>query len=72
MDKNPNFVSFILLVKLKSNRYHVYGLNWVLANIVNLKKIHYIVIRFFYKIHSYRKRKTSHGDFSIGCGPQLA
>jgi hypothetical protein len=32
MAKNPKFVSFILLVKLKSNRDHVYGLNWVLAN----------------------------------------
>jgi hypothetical protein len=27
MEKNPNFVSFILLIKLKSNRDHVYGLN---------------------------------------------
>jgi hypothetical protein len=70
MHMNPNFVSFILLVKLKSNRYHVYGLNWVLANIV--KKLKYIVIYFFCKIHSYKKRKSFHGDFSIGCGPQLA
>jgi hypothetical protein len=31
-----------------------------------------MVIRFFYKIHSYKKRKTSYGDFSIGCGAQLA
>jgi hypothetical protein len=69
MDKNPNFVSFILLIKLKSNRNHVYGLNQVLANTVKFLKIHCIVIRFFYKIHSYKKRKTSHSDFLIGCGP---
>jgi hypothetical protein len=31
-----------------------------------------MIIRFFCKIQSYRKRKTSHGDFSIGCGAQLA
>jgi hypothetical protein len=31
-----------------------------------------MVIRFFCKIHSYKKGKTFHGDFSIGCGAQLA
>jgi hypothetical protein len=31
-----------------------------------------MVIRFFWKIHSYTKRKTFHGDFSIGCSAQLA
>jgi hypothetical protein len=30
-----------------------------------------MVILFFCNIHSYIKRKTSHGDFSIGCGAQL-
>jgi hypothetical protein len=31
-----------------------------------------VVIRFFCKIHSYRKRETSQSDFSIGCGAQVA
>jgi hypothetical protein len=32
-----------------------------------------MVIRFFCKMQSYRKRMTSHGDFfSIRCGAQLA
>jgi hypothetical protein len=48
MDWNSNFVSFILLVKLKCNRDHIYGLNRVLANIVKILKIHYMVIRFFF------------------------
>jgi hypothetical protein len=79
MEQNLNFVSFILLVKAKCNRHHFYGLNWVLANIVKKFKIHYMVIRFLSyirfwscKIQSYKKKKTSHGDFSIGCGIQLA
>jgi hypothetical protein len=72
MDQNLNFVSFILLVKLKYNRDHIYGLNWVLAITIKKIKLHYMVIHFFCKIHSYRKKKTSHGDFSIGCGAQLA
>jgi hypothetical protein len=71
MEKNPNFVSFILLIKLKSNRDHVYGLNWIIANIVKISKMHYIVIRFFCKIHSYKKKKTYCSDFSIRYGPQL-
>jgi hypothetical protein len=36
MDKNTKFLSFILLIKLKSNRDHIYGLNLILA-----KKIKY-------------------------------
>jgi hypothetical protein len=44
---------------------------YIYANIVKNLKINYIVIRFFYKIHSYRKKKTSLGDFLIGCGAQL-
>jgi hypothetical protein len=64
LKKNQNvfkssFVSFILLVKLKSNRDQIHGLNWVLANKVNLLIIHYTVICFFCKTHSYRKRETS-------------
>jgi hypothetical protein len=31
-----------------------------------------MVIRFFCKIQSYIKRKIFHGDFSLGCGAQLA
>jgi hypothetical protein len=31
-----------------------------------------MVIRSFCNIHSYKKRKTSQGDFSIECGAQLA
>ena len=31
-----------------------------------------MVIHFVCKIHPYRKRKTFHGDFSIGCGAQQA
>jgi hypothetical protein len=27
-----------------------------------------MIISFFCKIHSYRKKKTSHGNFPIGCG----
>jgi hypothetical protein len=72
MNQNLDFISFILLVKLKCNRNHIYGLNWLLAITVKKFKIHYMVIRFFYKFHSYIKRKTSHGDFPIGCGTQLA
>jgi hypothetical protein len=30
-----------------------------------------MVIHFFCKIHSYRKRETSQSDFSIGCGAQV-
>jgi hypothetical protein len=57
MDKNPNFVSFILLVKLKPNKDHVYGINWVLVNTVNFFNIYYILIRFFTKfILTKRKR----------------
>jgi hypothetical protein len=47
-----------LLVKLKCNRDHIFGLNWVLANIVKIFKIHYRVIRLFCKIHSYIKKKN--------------
>jgi hypothetical protein len=39
MDKSLNFVSFILLAKLKYNRDHMHGLNWVLVNIVKNLKI---------------------------------
>ena len=49
-DQNLNFVSFILLIKLKCNRGHIYGLNLVLANIVKKFKIHYMVICYFTKI----------------------
>jgi hypothetical protein len=35
-------------------------------------KIHYMVISCFCKIYSHEKRETSQGDFSIGCGAQLA
>jgi hypothetical protein len=35
MDKNPNFVTFILLVKCKLNREHVLGLNCVLTNTID-------------------------------------
>jgi hypothetical protein len=31
-----------------------------------------MVIRFFCKTHSYKKKETSQNDFSIGCGAQLA
>jgi hypothetical protein len=31
-----------------------------------------MVIRFFWKIHFYRKRETSQGDFSIKWSAQLA
>jgi hypothetical protein len=31
-----------------------------------------MVICFFCKTHSYRKRKTSQSDFLVGCGAQLA
>jgi hypothetical protein len=31
-----------------------------------------MVIYFFCKTHSCRKRETSQSDFSIGCGAQLA
>jgi hypothetical protein len=36
------------------------------------KYIYYMVIRFFCKTHSYRKKETSQSDFSVGCGAQLA
>jgi hypothetical protein len=35
------------------------------------QKIH-MAIHSFCNIHSYKKRKTSQGDFSIECGAQLA
>jgi hypothetical protein len=38
MGWNLNFVSFILLKKLKCNSDRIYGLNWVLANIVKILK----------------------------------
>jgi hypothetical protein len=31
-----------------------------------------MAIHSFCNIHSYKKRKTSQGDFSIECGAQLA
>jgi hypothetical protein len=31
-----------------------------------------MVIRFFCKTHSCRKRETSQSDFSVGCGTKLA
>jgi hypothetical protein len=65
MNQNLKFVSFILLVKLTCNKDCVYGLNRVLANIVKKFKIRYMAIFFFCNIHSYRKRETSQGDFSI-------
>jgi hypothetical protein len=67
---NPdqNYVSFILLVKLKCNIDHICGLYWVLANTTNFLKIHYISSVFFRKIHFYKKRKTSHDDFLIERG----
>jgi hypothetical protein len=34
MGENQNFVGFILLIKRKFNKDHIYGLNRVLANIV--------------------------------------
>jgi hypothetical protein len=40
MDWNLNFISFILFVKLKCNKVHIYGLNSVLGNIINIFKIH--------------------------------
>ena len=68
-----NFVGFILLIKFKYNRYCIYGLNWVLAIIVKKFKTHYyMVIPLFCKIHSYKKKKTSQGEFLIRCGAQLA
>jgi hypothetical protein len=48
--------------------------SWLKLNLIKntqIKKLHYMVIRFFCKIHSNRKRKTSKGDFSIGYGAQL-
>jgi hypothetical protein len=30
-----------------------------------------MVILFILQIHSYRKKETSQGDISIGCGIQL-
>jgi hypothetical protein len=36
MNSNSNFGSFILLVKFKSKKIHIYGLNCELGNIVNL------------------------------------
>jgi hypothetical protein len=47
MDYNPNFVRFILLVKLKCNRDQIHDLNLGLANKVNSKEIHYTIILFF-------------------------
>jgi hypothetical protein len=44
--QNQNLVRSILLVKLKCNRDHIHGLNWVLADKVKRFKIHYIVIHF--------------------------
>jgi hypothetical protein len=31
-----------------------------------------MVIRFFCKINSYRKKETFQSDFLVGCGAQLA
>jgi hypothetical protein len=59
-----------------SNAKLVIAINlWLKLDLIKnsqIKKIHYMVIRFFCKIHSNRKRKTSKGDFSIGYGTQLA
>jgi hypothetical protein len=42
------FKSFkILLIKLKCNKDHIYGVNRVLASIIIKNKIHYMAIRFF-------------------------
>jgi hypothetical protein len=71
LDQDLNFISLILLVKLKYNKDHIYGLNWELA--ITIKKLNYTTCHpFFCKIHSYRKRKIYHCDFSIRCGAQLA
>jgi hypothetical protein len=69
---NQDVLSFILLLKLKYNRDQIHGLNCILANKINFLKIHYKVIFFFCKTHSYIKKETSQSDFSVECGAQLA
>jgi hypothetical protein len=61
---------------LKCNRDQIHGLNLVLANKVNLKEIHYMVIYFkfyfFANIFLTEKWEISQSEFLIGCGAQLA
>jgi hypothetical protein len=49
----------MLLVKLKYTIDRINGLNWVLVNKVKKIEIHFVVIRCYYKIHSYIKKETS-------------
>jgi hypothetical protein len=51
------------LQKLVKKIEGILGVKLSFSKYSELKKIHYMVIRFFCKIHSYRKRKTSHDDF---------
>jgi hypothetical protein len=44
--------------KLKCNRNHIYGLNWVLINKVKRFKILYTVICLYCKIRSYKERES--------------
>ena len=72
MNWNPNFVSFIFFVRLKCKKCCIYGFNLILGNKFNKFKVQYMVIFFYCKIHSFQKKETSQGDFSSGCGAQLA
>jgi hypothetical protein len=57
MDLNPNFVIFVFLIKLKCNKGHIHGLNWILSKIVKILNIYYMSSVFYAKsILTERKR----------------
>ena len=62
---NLDFVSFVLMVKLRCNRGYIQGFNVVLANKVKMSKIQYTIIYFYCNL-------CSDNYFSIECGVELA